>query len=46
MVTRAFTHRHYIGNGRADHLADVGRRCSPLLFGDISIPPSPPPGED
>ena len=32
------------GNGRADHLADVGRHRSPLLFGRISIhPPAPPP---
>ena len=31
------------GNGRADHLADVGRRRSPLLFGLISIRPPPPP---
>ena len=30
------------GNGRADHLADVGRRGSPLLFGLISIRPPPP----
>ena len=31
------------GNGQADHLADVGRRRSPLLFGLISIrPPRPP----
>ena len=30
------------GNGRADHLGDVGRRCSPLLFGHISIHPHPP----
>ena len=27
------------GNGRADHLAEVGRRRSPLLFGLISTPP-------
>ena len=27
------------GNSRADHLADVGRRKSPLLFGLISIHP-------
>ena len=31
------------GNGRAEHLADVGRRRSPLLFGLISIRPPPPP---
>ena len=30
------------GNKRADHLADVGRLHSPLLFGLISIRPSPP----
>ena len=34
------------GNGRADHLADVGRRRLPLLFGRISMPPPPPPVED
>ena len=31
------------GNGRADHLLDVGRRHSPLLLGRISIHPPPPP---
>ena len=31
------------GNGRADHLADVGRRRSHLLFGLISIRPLLPP---
>ena len=30
------------GNGRADHLADVGRRRSPLLFRLICIRPPPP----
>ena len=30
------------GNGRADHLADVGRCRSPLLFGLIFIRPTPP----
>ena len=34
------------GNGRADHLADVGRRRSPLAFGHISICPPPPPDEE
>ena len=31
------------GNTRADHLADVGRRKSPLLFGHISARPRHPP---
>ena len=31
------------GNGRADHLADVGPRRSPLLFGHVSVQPPPPP---
>ena len=34
------------GNGRADHLADVGRRRSPLLFGRISRRPHPTEKED
>ena len=34
------------GNGRADHLADVGRRHSPLLFGHISIRPPPMPEDE
>ena len=34
------------GNGRVDHLADVGRRRSPLFFGLISTPPPPTPEDE
>ena len=33
------SHIEIPGNSRADHLADVGRRQSPLLYGQISIHP-------